>query len=117
MNCSYCSTFWLRKKIVIKKTVKIMVLLLTMPCKQNLHQLFKSSVECTVNDTSVRPPRKTPSTSTDIVLSVISVENTKAAFIICNKESKSLRPLKSRYKRLLIVVYMSLVVDKRILRT
>lgn len=72
----------------------------------------KSSVECTVNDDSVRTPRKNPSTSTNITLLVISVGKTKANCIICLKKSNGLRPLKARHAGLSIVGNTSLVVNE-----
>lgn len=56
--------------------------------------LKKSSVECIMNDDSVRTPSKNPSTSTKFSIPVISVEETRAACIICRKESKGLRLLR-----------------------
>lgn len=50
----------------------------------------KSSVECAVNDDSVRTPPKNPPTPTNITLLVISVGIIKATYIIYRKESKDL---------------------------
>lgn len=73
-----------------------------------------SSVKCAVNDESVRTPRKSPSTSTNLIHLAISVGKRKVTCIICRKESKGLRPLKSRYARLSIGANRSLVANKRI---
>lgn len=50
----------------------------------------KRSVECAVNDESVRTARKNHSTSTKITLAVISDGKSKVTCIICRRESKGL---------------------------
>lgn len=72
------------------------------------------SVECTVNDNRVQTPCKNPSTYTNIKLPVFfSLRKSKAKYILCRKQSNVLRPLKSLHAILLIVAYMSLIVNKK----
>lgn len=72
----------------------------------------KRSVECAVNDESVRRLVKIILHLQTSPLLLFLME--KVRCIICRKESKGLRPLKSRHARLSIVANMSLIVNKRI---
>lgn len=105
----------------VNRLEKMAMCQFTVPCppgvspstKDAIVKTKKSPIECTVNDDSVGTPRKNPSSSTDISLPVIFVGKTKETCIICRKDQKGLRPLKSPQVRLSIVANISLIVKKK----